>query len=218
MYFDDRIDAARQLADVLREYRGRRPLILAIPRGAVPMGAELARQLDGDLDVVLVRKMGAPGNPELAIGAVDETGWSYVTDFAEEVGANPRYVDEERREQRELLAARRARYTPNRHPFDPAGRIAIVVDDGMATGSTMIAALHSVRAHNPSRLVCAVPVAASSCLAKVRPYADELVCLEHPVEFGAVGMFYRNFDAVSDEEVGKILAHAGRGTPQRERA
>jgi len=218
MYFDDRIDAARQLADALREYRGQRPLILAIPRGAVPMGAELARQLDGDLDVVLVRKMRAPGNPELAIGAVDETGWSYVTDFAEEVGAYPAYIDDERREQGKILASRRARYTPGRTAFDPAGRIAIVVDDGMATGSTMIAALHSARARHPARLVCAVPVAASSSLSKVRPYADDLVCLEHPVEFGAVGMFYRNFDQVSDEEVERILSHGGQGTLRRERA
>ena len=218
MYFDDRIDAARQLADALREYRGQRPLILAIPRGAVPMGAELARQLDGDLDVVLVRKMRAPGNPELAIGAVDETGWSYVTDFAEEVGPYPAYIDDERREQGKILASRRARYTPGRTAFDPAGRIAIVVDDGMATGSTMIAALHSARARHPARLVCAVPVAASSSLSKVRPYADDLVCLEHPVEFGAVGMFYRNFDQVSDEEVERILSHGGQATLRRERA
>jgi len=218
MYFDDRIDAARQLGDALRTYRGHNPLILAVPRGAVPMGEELARQLEGDLDVVLVRKLRAPGNPELAVGAVDETGWSFVADFAAEAGAHPAYIDAERREQLNVLAARRARYTPGKRGFDPAGRIAIVVDDGLATGATMIAALHSVRAHAPARLVCAVPVAAASSLVKVRPWADELVCLSHPVEFGAVGLFYRDFPQVSDEEVEAILKRAAHRASHRERA
>jgi len=216
VYFDDRIDAARQLADALRGYRGQDPLVLAVPRGAVPMGAELARQLGGDLDVVLVKKLPAPGNPELAIGAVDETGWSYVADYAAETGAHPAYIDAQRREQLRLLAARRALYTPGKAGFDPAGRIAIVVDDGLATGATMIAALHSVRAHKPARLVCAVPIAAASSIAKVRPYADELVCVEQPLDFGAVGRFYRDFSPVSDEEVAAILQQARRGAFQRE--
>jgi putative phosphoribosyl transferase len=216
VYFDDRIDAARQLADALRAYRGHDPLVLAIPRGAVPMGAQIARQLGGDLDVVLVRKLGAPGQPELAIGAIDETGWSYVADFAGEIGAHPAYIDAERRNQMKVLAGRRALYTPGKRGFDPAGRIAIVVDDGLATGATMIAALHSVRARKPAWLVCAVPVAAASSLAHVRPYADEVVCLEQPVEFGAVGRFYRDFSQVSDDEVSGILEHARSGSLQRE--
>jgi len=218
MYFDDRLDAARQLADALRAWRGHDPLVLAIPRGAVPMGAEIARQLGGDLDIVLVRKLGAPGNPELAIGAVDETGWSYVADYAGELGAHPAYIDGERREQLHVLGLRRARYTPGRHGFDPVGRTAIVVDDGLATGTTMVAALHSVRARDPARLICAVPVASTDALARVRPYADEVVCLEHPLDFGAVGRFYRDFPQVSDEEVVEILARAARGAYERERA
>jgi len=217
MYFDNRIDAARQLADALRAYRGRNPLILAIPRGAVPMGAELAHQLEGDLDVALVRKLRAPNEPELAIGAVDETGWSYVAEFAEEAGATPAYIDTERREQLKVLAERRALYTPARRGFDPAGRVAIVVDDGLATGATMIAALHSVRARSPSRLVCAVPVASSSALAKVRHYADEVVCLSEPAWFGAVGVFYRDFSQVSDEEVRTLLQRVSQGARERER-
>ena len=216
MYFDDRIDAARQLADALRSFRGHDPLVLAVPRGAVPMGAELARQLGGDLDVVLVKKLAAPHDPELAIGAVDENGWTNVSAFASETGAHDAYIDAQRRECLKLLAARRALYTPGKTGFDPAGRIAIVVDDGLATGATMIAALRSVRARNPARLVCAVPVAAAASIPRVRPFADELVCLEQPVEFGAVGRFYRDFSQVSDAEVVEILQRAHRGAFQRE--
>ncbi|HUL96594.1 MAG TPA: phosphoribosyltransferase family protein [Usitatibacter sp.] len=215
LVFEDRIDAARRLAAALAPYAGRRPVIYAIPRGAVPMAAELARQLQGDLDVVLVRKLGAPHNPELAVGAVDDSGWSYVSDFAAQVGANAAYLEGEKRRQLELLAARRARYTPGRRGVDPGGRVAIVVDDGLATGATMIAALHSVRARRPARLVCAVPVASPEGLAKVEPYADEVVCLSAPADFGAVGRFYRDFAQVSDEEVEGILAHAAPGREMR---
>lgn len=216
MYFDNRLDAARQLADALRGYRGNDPLILAIPRGAVPMGAEIARQLGGDLDVVLVRKLAAPGNPELAIGAVDETGWSYVAPYAADLGVHAPYIDAQRREQLKLLASRRALYTPRTHGFEVNGRTCIVVDDGLATGATMIAALHSVRARKPERLVCAVPVASASGLAHVRPYADDVVCLEQPLDFGAVARFYQDFPQVSDDEVVASLRQANAGSFQRE--
>ena len=218
MDFADRIDAARQLAAALGGYRGSHPLVLAIPRGAVPMGAELARRLGGDLDVVLVRKLRAPGNPELAVGAVDETGWTYVADHAREVGATEAYLESERDEQRRLLAQRRMRYTPGRDSRDPAGRTVIVVDDGLATGATMIAALHSVRARGPARLVCAVPVAAPESAARVSSYADEFVCLAQPPQFHAVGQFYRDFPQVDDREVEEILEAAAHRDRQREGA
>jgi predicted phosphoribosyltransferase len=208
MMFEDRIDAARKLAGALAKFRGKNPLVLAIPRGAVPMGRLIARELEGELDVVLVRKLGAPGNPEFAVGAVDESGWEYVADWAAQVGADSAYLAEEAAMQLATMRARRALYTPARQPIDAKGRVVIVVDDGLATGATMIAALHSVRSRHPARLVCAVPVAAPDSLEKVRPHADEVVCLDTPLFFHAVGQFYRTFGQVEDSEV--VAALAGR--------
>lgn len=205
MRFRDRADAAGKLAVALHAYRGKNPLVLAIPRGAVPMGRVLAAELGGELDLVLVRKLRAPDSPELAVGAIDESGWIYVADYARSVGADDAYLGEEKRRQLETLRRRRAQYTPQRAPHDAAGRIAIVVDDGLATGATMIAALHAVRARKPARLVCAVPVAAPESLEKVRPYADEVVCLATPREFHAVSQFYDAFPQVEDEDVVKLL-------------
>ncbi len=205
MRFRDRADAAGKLAAALRTYRGRNPLVLAIPRGAVPMGRVLAAELGGELDIVLVRKLRAPDRQELAVGAIDESGWTYVADYARSVGADEAYLSEEKQRQMATLRKRRAQYTPHRPAHDAAGRIAIVVDDGLATGATMIAALHAVRARLPARLVCAVPVAAPESLEKVRPYADEMVCLATPPEFHAVSQFYDAFPQVEDDEVVKLL-------------
>jgi predicted phosphoribosyltransferase len=210
MQFESRIDAARRLAQALASYKGRNPLVLAIPRGAVEMGRVLADELEGELDVVLVRKLGAPYSAEFAVGAIDETGWAYVADYARSAGADEAYLEREQRAQLELLRKRRAQYTPHRPPIDPEGRIAIVVDDGLATGATMIAALHAVRARQPERLVCAVPVAAPDSLELVRPYCDEVVCLEAPPGFFAVGQFYREFRQVEDDEVIELLARGSK--------
>jgi len=206
MRFRDRSDAATQLAAALQGFRGKNPLVLAIPRGAVPMGKVLAEKLAGELDIVLVRKLRAPGSPEFAVGAVDESGWAYIANYAGEVGADEAYLREEKTRQMETLRKRRSEYTPHRAAHDAAGRIAIVVDDGLATGATMIAALHAVRARKPARLVCAVQVAAPESLEKVRPYCDEVVCLSAPPEFHAVSQFYSSFPQVEDEEVMRLLA------------
>jgi predicted phosphoribosyltransferase len=206
--FASRTDAARRLAEALGRYRGKNPLVLAIPRGAVEMGRILADELGGELDVVLVRKLRSPTSAEFAVGAIDETGWAYVAPYAARVGADAAYLEGEKRAQLETLRKRRAEYTPARPPIDPKERIAIVVDDGLATGATMIAALHATRARAPARLVCAVPVAAPDSLDLVRPHCDELICLEAPAEFYAVGQFYREFAQVEDEEVVTLLARA----------
>jgi predicted phosphoribosyltransferase len=169
------------------------------------MGRILADELGGELDVVLVRKLRAPFSPELAVGAIEESGWAHIADHAASAGADEAHLRAEKEAQLEALRARRKMYTPARAPVDPAGRTVIVVDDGLATGETMIAALHAVRSKKPSRLVCAVPVAAPDSLSRVAPYADEVVCLHAPADFQAVGQFYVSFSQVEDEEVVALL-------------
>ena len=170
------------------------------------MGKVLADELGGELDVVLVRKLRSPFSPEFAVGAVDESGWEYIADHAARSGADATYIEREKSAQLETLRKRRAQYTPARPPIDAKDRIVIVVDDGLATGASMIAALHAARAKQPQHLICAVPVAAPDSLERVRPLADEVVCLEAPEEFYAVGQFYRDFPQVEDDEVVAILA------------
>lgn len=207
--FQDRNEAALKLAeklkDYLKNYKGQPPLILAIPRGAVPMAKLIADKLDGVFDVVLVRKLRAPNYPELAIGSIDESGWTYIADHAASVGADSEYIKAEKQVQMATIQQRRAQYTPVRPPIDPAGRIVIVIDDGLATGATMISALHGLRSRNPAKLICAVPVSPPETLRKVAALADEVVCLVSPDDFRAVGQFYVDFPQVEDEEVIQIL-------------
>lgn len=207
--FHDRDDAARQLARALAHWRGRNAVVYAIPRGAVPMAALIAEALDAELDVVLTRKLGAPGNPEFAIGAVAESGWSHVQYAG--IDEDDEYVRRETESQLERLRARRKRYGAAHVPA--RGRIAIVVDDGLATGATMIAALHALREQHPARLICAVPVAAPDSLARVRQLADEVVCLSAPPDFRAVGQYYEDFEQVDDEHVIATLARARGESP-----
>jgi len=174
------------------------------------MGRVIADALQGDLDVVLVRKVGAPGNPEYAIGAVSEDGSVHMEETAREYSDD--WIAREVGRQRELIEERRRRYTPVRSPIDPSGRIVVVVDDGSATGATMAAALATLRQRGPTRLIAALGVAPPDTLARLESLADEVVCVEAPERFGSVGRFFAEFDQVGDDEVVALL-DTGHGQP-----
>lgn len=206
MIFRDRLDAGQQLAEALAAYRETHPLVLAIPRGGVPLGRVIADALNGDLDVVLVRKLGAPYNPEFAVGAIGESGKVFVADYAEHAGADSRYLAREADRQLATIRRRRAQYDQVHAPVSATGRTVIVVDDGLATGATMGSALQEVRSHQPAKLICAVPVASPEAMVAVRALCDDVVCLQVEAEFGGVGRFYADFRQVEDDEALRLLA------------
>jgi putative phosphoribosyl transferase len=208
MPFRNRAEAGRKLAVALAGYKVKEPTILALPRGGVAVAAEVAAALDAPLDLILVRKVGVPFQPELAMGAIADGGGSIIVrnhDVIEHVGideAEFRTVcDAEFAE----IERRRERYLGDRERAKVAGRTVIVIDDGIATGATTRAALRAIRVRNPKRLVLAVPVAPSDSLTELRREADDMVCLEVDSVFGAIGLYYRDFRQVSDEEVIEIL-------------
>ena len=205
MYFKNRQQAAALLAERLISYKGQNPLVLGIPRGAVPMAKIIAEALEGEMDVVLVHKLGAPDNPEFAIGSVDESGHVYWREVARTLGLTDADLAEEKERQLKILRQRRARYTPVHTPIDPAGRVVIVADDGIATGASMIAAIHSIRAKRPKKLIAATAVSPYESLQTIHKLADEVVCLDVPDDFYAVGQFFEEFKPVSDEEVIALL-------------
>ena len=207
MPFENRAQAAEMLVHRLEKYRGQHPLVLAIPRGAAPMGKIVAKALDGELDVVLVRKLRAPQNPELAIGSIDETGAVYLDPDTRDLW-DTSYLETEKTAQLETLRRRRQMYEPAGAPIDVAGRIAIVLDDGIATGSTMIAALRAVRARHPARLIAATGVASAEAVRLIGREADEVVCLETPAILYAIGYHFRDFSQVSDDDVVATLREA----------
>jgi predicted phosphoribosyltransferase len=208
MRFQNREEAAALLAEQLDQYRAQRPLVLGIPRGGMPMAALIARRLDADLDVMLVHKLRAPFQPELAVGSVDESGRVYLAPFAEGVAIDERALDAEKRAQLATLRERRMRYTAARPPLDVSGRTVILVDDGLATGATAIAAVRSARAQRAARIVVAVGVAPPAAISRLRREADEVVCLYAPSEFGAVGEFFADFSEVTDDDVVRLLVEA----------
>ena len=205
MVFADRRDAGRRLAAALEHLRDRHPVVIAVPRGGVVVGREVALHLQAPIDVVVPRKLRAPFNPELAIGAVAEGGAVFIE---EEIarGVESAYLEQEITAQRAEIARRVGAYRGGRPLPDVAGRTAIVVDDGIATGATMVAALRAVRACRPAHLVAAVPVASPEGLVWLAREADEVVCLTTPSYFQAVGQFYEDFTQVTDTEVVALLA------------
>ncbi len=205
MIFKNREDAAYQLSERLRRYGDEKPMILAIPRGAVPMARIIADQLQGDLNVVLVHKIGAPGIPEFAIGSVTEFGDVYVSKAAEIYNIPKAYIRETAKNELEILKRRRQLYKPLLAFNDLKGRTAIIVDDGLATGSTMLAAVRTIREVNPRKIVVAVPVASQEAVELLSQHVDDLVVLDVPEYFGAVGNFYEEFSQLTEDEVIHLL-------------
>ena len=211
--FADRREAGRQLAGHLLPFKDQRPVVLALPRGGVPVGFEIARALDAPLDLVLVRKIGAPFQPELAVGAVVDGGRAETVinqDVVREGQIPESYIAEESARQLEEIERRRSLYLAGTSRAPVEGRTAIVVDDGIATGATMKAALHATRRGGPRHLVLATPVAPPDTIERLRPQADEVVCLATPRLFGAIGAFYEDFRQLSDQEVVDLLRRAAR--------
>ncbi len=209
--YADRRDAGQALAAELEHLRDGRPLVLAIPRGGVPVGAAIAEALDADLDVVVARKIGTPSNPELAMGAVAGDGVPYVDrQLAGRLGIGDDAIAAEAARQADEVRRREAAYRADRPLPEVAGRTCIVVDDGVATGATLRVALAAVRRRGPARLVCAIPVGPADTLARLAEDADEVVCPLRPAFFMAVGEWYRDFHQVGDDEVRGLLAAAQR--------
>lgn len=208
MPFENRSEAGQKLADALSGYRDQDPVILALPRGGVPVAAEVAATLNAPLDLILVRKIGVPLQPELAMGAIVDGG-------APTIVRNEDVIRSEAIDDRQFKAVcddelaeierRRQRYLGSRERVDVSGRTAIVIDDGIATGATMRAALRATRLRNPKKLVLAVPVAPSDSIVAMREEADDVICLEDHELFGAISFYYQDFQQTSDEEVIEML-------------
>jgi len=211
--FEDRIDAGIHLAEAVKREQPSRPVVLALPRGGVPVAAEVARVLNAPLDLVMVRKLGTPGQTELAMGAVarcgDATDEILNEDIVRQLNITDEAIAEVRERELGVIAERERRYLAGRRRVPVTGRTAIVVDDGVATGATTIAALRAVRRLDPERLILAIPVAPPDTVRKLQREADQVICLEQPSWFGAISMFYQEFAQTADEEVIALLDELG---------
>lgn len=210
--FRDRLDAGGLLAEWLEPYRARDPLILGIPRGGVAVAAEVARRLGADLEVLVARKLGAPGHPELAIGAVTADGGRWLNGaIVSSLGVDAGTIDEVTRSEMAEARAREARFRGSRPPPEVRGRVVILVDDGLATGATVRAAARALRRRKPKQLVIAAPVGAPETCHELLAEADAVVCPRQPSPFRAVGLFYERFEQTEDGEVAALLEEAWRG-------
>lgn len=205
--FNDRSDGGSQLALRLKKYKDQKGvLVLALPRGGVVTGYEIARYLNAPLDVVIVRKIGFPGQPELGIGAVPETGTVVLNEFIiSTYGVQKDYIEREISRQKEEISRRVKLYRKGKGLPDLEGKTIILVDDGVATGATMKAAITTMREEKLSKLIVALPVAPPSVADEIQQMVDEFICIETPFDFMAVGAHYRDFTQVSDEEVIELL-------------
>jgi putative phosphoribosyl transferase len=209
MVFADRVDAGQQLAMSLRQFEAERPLVLALPRGGVVAGAEVARALRCDLDVLLVKKLRALQQPELALGAVSEVGAVFLNEQVVRLTQTPEdYLRDEIRQRTQEIAQQQQRYRAIKRRIAPTGRVAIIVDDGLATGATMIAAVQATAHAKPAKLIVAVPVSSPDAVRSLREMTDvtQVVSLMTPPDFEGVGQFYYNFAQVEDDEVVRLLA------------
>ena len=215
MRFRDRTDAGRQLAAHLAPFANRRDVVvLALPRGGLPVAAEVSRELNVPLDIFLVRKLGVPGHVELAMGAIASGGVRVLSqELIEELGIPYALVEQVAERERFELERRDRLYRGNRQMRALAGHTVIVIDDGLATGSTMEAAVSALRAHGPARIVVAVPVGAPETCQRLAQVADDVVCVLTPVPFNAVGLWYECFDQVTDDEVIAVVSRQSASAP-----
>jgi len=206
MMFLNRADAGRQLAAKLSHYKGQDVVVFALPRGGVVPGADVARELHAPLDLILVRKIGHPLSPEYAVGAVTSEG-DIVTNVAETSTLGNDWLAAESERQLQEANRRRRLFLGNRKPVDVHNKVAIIVDDGIATGLTIEAAIQQLRKRHPARIVVAAPVAAADTVEQLRSLADDVVVVHIPQGFfGAIGAFYRNFEQLTDEQVVEVMA------------
>lgn len=207
--FENRVQAGHLLATSLKEYADRSDVvILALPRGGVPVGLELARALHAPLDLMLVRKLGVPGHEELAMGAITSNARVLNEDVVASCGIGTEALERETQAEQQELARRAARYRGDRPWPELKDRCVILVDDGIATGATMEAAVRAVRTENPAEIVLAVPVAPPSAIHRFEPLVDRFVCLLYPESFWAIGAWYRDFSQLNDGEVIAMMAEA----------
>lgn len=208
MVFQNRVQAGQLLAKKLKEYKNKEIIVLGIPRGGVVTGKQLSDFLHCSLDVIITKKIGAPGNPELAIGAVGVIGEPVINEeLAARVGTDEKYIKKQIAKIKKEIARREKEFRGEKPKLNLKNKIVILTDDGVATGATMEAAVEIVRQQNPKKIVVAIPVIARDSLAKIEAKADEVIYLDAPLMFFAVGQFYQNFSQVTDEEVRKILSN-----------
>jgi predicted phosphoribosyltransferase len=206
MIFRDRVDAGQKLADCLGQYKNHAVLVLGIPRGGVPVAAEVAKALRAEFDVIVARKLGAPGQPELAIGAVTSNGGRFLNEEAiRDIGVTQEYLAKITAAEMAEAHRREQLFRGSRPAAQVKGRVVIIVDDGLATGATMRASVRSVRSREPTKLVVAVPVGSHEACAALRQEADEIVCPYQPEPFWAVGLYYQDFEPALDDAVTQIL-------------